>query len=114
MFGQSPNNTFNVYIIVFKLLRDNVMRYFIETSSGNISVKLTEDNKLVENSKLLVGHVLKQYYKCDKKEPISLKENNNGLFIIVNLEDNSYGSPEYKIREREENNESYWDYCIIN
>lgn len=83
------------------------MSYYIETSLGTIYFDSDNIEKLViianynrditkiENTNMKTN-LLEKLYDWDR---IRVKNTINGLFVVVELSDGYYGSPEYKIYE---------------
>lgn len=77
------------------------MSYYIETSEGTVGIYMDDKNQSLEKEcqEWLVGF-LKHMYRCRKENPITIESNLEGLFLKIHLEDETLGSPEYKIRKR--------------
>lgn len=43
---------------------------------------------------------MRHAFKCRQEDPVEVRDTLEGLFLTVHLEDESFGTPEYKIRER--------------
>jgi hypothetical protein len=76
------------------------MNKYIETSEGTVGIYLDEKNQLEEGCQKWLTGIIKHRFKCRKENPISIQENPEGLFLMIHLEDETLGVPEYKIRSR--------------
>jgi hypothetical protein len=73
------------------------MNHYIETSYGTIALHLDLENNLKNTQHLL--DILKKMFIYDSDNPFEVLKNEEGLFLIVNLEDPYYGNPEFKIKK---------------
>lgn len=75
-----------------------MVNHYIETSLGTIGIYLTSNHELQNYEHLT--KIFSKFYSFKEEKPFEILENEEGLFLIINLKDDSYGRPEYKIRKR--------------